>query len=232
MSATSSTVFGGSSAGDTAAGNDTLQLATMGAGRIDMGGGANRMIVTGSITAGTIVSGAGNDTFSTSANYAGARLGTGAGNDSLNFSSTVTAGSTYINSGAGNDTMTFSTLTSATSIMGGTGNDSLNFTMGATNYGFVNSDTEYFYEGGTDTLFFSGTLTNTGAILNVNVDSSDYSSVAATSVASGTTIVGSNTSGGVTTSTTLAYVLGASNSANITAGTVATSVFTSVTALG
>jgi hypothetical protein len=153
----------------------------------------------------------------------GARINTGAGNDSLNFAGNVTAATAVINAGAGNDTMTFSALTSAASILGGSGNDSLAFTSSSNaQRGGVASDAQYFHNGGTDTLFFTGTVTGTAAILNVNVDSSLFSSVAANSSSGGTTIVGSNTSGGTTSSTTLAYILGASTAANITASRVAT----------
>ena len=66
-------------------------------------------------------------------------------------------------------------------------------------------------------------------MLNVNVLDSLYTSVA-TQIVAGTGINVVGTTGG--TSTTIAYVLGASQSANITVAEVSQSVIDSVSSLG
>jgi hypothetical protein len=93
---------------------------------------------------------------------------------------------------------------------------------------------EYFYGGGTDTLEFTNTVTGTGTIINVNVLDSLYTSVSteANSGSTGINVIGSTTSGSSTTNTTIAYVLGASNTANITVSEVSQSTFDSVSSLG
>jgi hypothetical protein len=236
LTMTSGTVFGGSSAGDTAAGNDTLDIVSMAGGRIDVGGGTNRMEASASIEAGTIVAGAGNDTFSTASDFGSAsdtRIGTGAGNDSLYFSGNVSSTATVINLGAGNDQLQFTTLVSSASIIGGTGNDSLAFTRAAGIRATVAEGNQYFYGGGTDTLFFTGDTSNTALMLNVNVLDSLYTSVATSIVAgTGMNVVGTVTSGGTSTSTTIAYVLGASNGSNITVSEVSQATIDTVSSLG
>ena len=57
--------YGGSSAGDTAAGNDTLDIIAMTTGYINMGDGANKMEASAIIGLAPL-SGAGSDTFTTS----------------------------------------------------------------------------------------------------------------------------------------------------------------------
>ena len=152
---TSGTVYGGSSAGDTAAGNDTLGLVSMlTAGRFDMGGGNNDINVAGRVAAGTIVSGAGNDSFNSialfrhhcSPRYWGC-------NDSVDFTKAVT--STALIGLGGSDTLTFGAQVSSASIIGGAGNDSIDFS-GVMTTSAKASGVEFYYDDGdgTDTLNF------------------------------------------------------------------------------
>ena len=232
---TSGSVYGGSSAGDTAAGNDTLDVVSMAAGYVNLGGGTNFVETSGNVTAGTLVSGTGNDTFNVTADFGGgtdARLGAGAGNDSLYFSDHVSGTTTVINAGSGNDTLTFTEIVSSASIVGGAGNDSLAFTYenatGAA-YNTYGTANQYFYGGGTDTLSFVGNTSQVGNLLNINVLDSLYTSVA-TQIRTGTGINVVGTTGG--TSTTIAYVIGASQSTNITVSEVSQTVIDSVSSLG
>ena len=159
------------------------------------------------------------------------RLGTGDGNDSLDFAGAVTSSTTVINVGAGNDTLDFGENVTNLSINGGAGNDSIYFSNvnWTSTYSFTDRSNQYFYGGGTDTLQFQGNTTNTATLLNINVLDSLYDSVA-TEVRSGTGINVVGTNG--TTDTTIAYVLGASQAANITVSEVTQSVIDSVTSLG
>ena len=162
----------------------------------------------------------------------GFRLEAGAGNDSLYFSDHVSSTSTVINAGTGNDTLTFTEIVSSASIVGGAGNDSLAFTYEQfthSTYNTTDTANQYFYGGGTDTLFFYGNTSQTGNLMNVNVLDSLYTSVA-TQIVAGTGINIVGTTGG--TSTTIAYVLGASQATNITVSEVSQSVIDSVSSLG
>ena len=206
-------------------------------GYINMGDGSNKMEASAKIVAGTIVSGAGSDTFTTSSDFGSAsdtRIGTGSGNDSLYFAGNVSSVAN-VNAGAGNDTLQFTELVSSASIVGGAGNDSLSFTYEAATSnstasgGGGNLANEYFYGGGTDTLFFYGNSSQSGTVLNVNVLDSLYTSVA-TQVRTGTGINIVGTTG--STSTTIAYVLGTSLASQITATEVSQSTIDSVTSLG
>ena len=120
--------------------------------------------------------------------------------------------------------------------MGGAGNDSLSFTgAGWTAWDTSKTAIEYYYDSGdgTDTLSFGGTTTGNAQVLGFNVLDSLYDTV--TTELRGTTglnIVGSNTSGGATTNTTIAYVLGVTQASDVVVTEVSQSVIDSVTALG
>ena len=208
----------------------------MSAGRVDVGGGTNLMNTGAAVTGGTIVAGAGNDTFtSTSGVFGGSatavRIGVGAGNDSLDFAGNVTASATVVNLGAGNDTLDFGGNVKNASIVGGAGSDSIAFTNvnWTSTYSSSATSNQYFYGGGTDTLSFTSGVSNTATLLNINVLDGLYTSVS-TEVRAGTGINVVGTTG--TSDTTIAYILGASQAANITVTEVSQSVIDSVSLLG
>ena len=195
MTVTSGSVFGGSSAGDTAAGNDTLSLTSAGAGRVDMGGGTNKISAVGRVQAGTIVL--------VLAMTPSPLLMLS--QDALELELVMTAFSLLelsleppaINAGAGNDTLQFTSTVSSASIIGGAG-----MTPSASSTAYTTATaaegSTYFYgsSGGTDTLFYAGNTT-TATFLTFNVLDSLYDSVS-TEVRAGTGISVVGTAGTTT----------------------------------
>ena len=127
--------------------------------------------------------------------------------------------------------MTFAGLVSSASIVGGLGDDSILLSnTGFTGFNLAVANNVYYWEGGSDTIGFTASVTSgtVGTVFTAKVLDGQFTTVATQAGAGGVQVIGTTGS----STTVLATFLGVTNTSAIVATTASASEFASVTAIG